>query len=293
MELKELMALAPVVADLAAAKEVCWVNPEKMPFAEAKDTLAFGPEDIADASRRLQKFAPLLMEIFPETARTNGIIESPLTEIPAMKELLKKKYGADLGGGRLFLKRDSDLAVAGSIKARGGFYDVLKHTEDLAIEGGFLDGPDDDPMKLASPEARAFFAQHKVQVASTGNLGISIGMMSAYLGYQAIVHMSADAKQWKKDYLRAHGVTVVEYAGDYGKAITEGRALSDADPDSYFVDDENSKDLFLGYAVAARRLKSQLSEQQISVDFCLFQPLMDEGKERFQFPVESQEFIPL
>ena len=44
-------------------------------------------------------------------------------------------------------------------------------------------------MKLASPEARAYFAKHKVQVASTGNLGISIGMMSAYLGYQAIVQI--------------------------------------------------------------------------------------------------------
>ncbi|MBR2099013.1 MAG: hypothetical protein IJ926_04950, partial [Firmicutes bacterium] len=89
MDLQELIKKDPVVEDLAAAKEVCWVNPEKTPFAEAKDTLAFGPEDIADASKRLQKFAPLLMEIFPETAKTNGIIESPLTEIPAMKDLLK------------------------------------------------------------------------------------------------------------------------------------------------------------------------------------------------------------
>ena len=266
MELKELIALDPVVADLAEAKEVCWINPRKVPFAEAKDTLPFGPEDIADASKRLARFAPLLMEIFPETVETKGIIESPLIELPQMKMWLLDKYGADLGGGRLFLKADSDLAVAGSIKARGGFYDVLKHTEDLAIEGGFLDGPDDDPMKLASPEARAYFAKHKVQVASTGNLGISIGMMSAYLGYQAIVHMSADAKQWKKDYLRAHGVTVVEYAGDYGKAITEGRAISDADPTSYFVDDENSKELFMGYAVAAERLQKQLKNAGIAVD---------------------------
>ena len=91
-------------------------------------------------------------------------------------------------------------------------------------------------------------------------------MMSAYLGYQAIVHMSADAKQWKKDYLRAHGVTVVEYAGDYGKAITEGRAISDADPDSYFVDDENSKELFMGYAVAAERLQKQLKDAGVAVD---------------------------
>ena len=266
MELKELMALAPVVADLAAAKEVCWVNPKKVPFAEAKDALVFGLSDIAEASARLQRFAPLLAKIFPETAEQGGIIESPLTEIPAMNDLLKKKYGADLGTGRLFLKRDSDLAVAGSVKARGGFHDVLKHTEDLALEAGIFSSREDDPMKLLQPEAIAFFKKHKVQVASTGNLGVSIGMMSAHLGYQAIVHMSADAKQWKKDYLRAHGVTVIEYAGDYGKVITEGRAISDADPDSYFVDDENSKELFMGYAVAAERLQKQLADEGVTVD---------------------------
>ena len=266
MDLKELIKIDPVIADLAEAKEVCWINPKKIPFAEAKDKLVFGPEDIAEASARLQRFAPLLAKIFPETAEQGGIIESPLTEIPAMKALLKEKYGADLGTGRLFLKRDSDLAVAGSVKARGGFHDVLKHTEDLALEAGIFSSREDDPMKLLQPEAIAFFKKHKVQVASTGNLGVSIGMMSAHLGYQAIVHMSADAKQWKKDYLRAHGVTVIEYAGDYGKAITEGRAISDADPDSYFVDDENSKELFMGYAVAAERLQKQLADEGVTVD---------------------------
>ncbi len=266
MDLKELIKIDPVIADLAEAKEVCWINPKKIPFAEAKDKLVFGPADIEEASARLQRFAPLLAKIFPETAEQGGIIESPLTEIPAMKALLKEKYGADLGTGRLFLKRDSDLAVAGSVKARGGFHDVLKHTEDLALEAGIFTSREDDPMKLLQPEAIAFFKKHKVQVASTGNLGVSIGMMSAHLGYQAIVHMSADAKQWKKDYLRAHGVTVIEYAGDYGKAITEGRAISDADPDSYFVDDENSKELFMGYAVAAERLQKQLADEGVTVD---------------------------
>ncbi len=266
MDLKELIKIDPVIADLAEAKEVCWLNPKKIPFAEAKDKLVFGPADIEEASARLQRFAPLLAKIFPETAEQGGIIESPLTEIPAMKALLKEKYGADLGTGRLFLKRDSDLAVAGSVKARGGFHDVLKHTEDLALEAGIFSSREDDPMKLLQPEAIAFFKKHKVQVASTGNLGVSIGMMSAHLGYQAIVHMSADAKQWKKDYLRAHGVTVIEYAGDYGKAITEGRAISDADPDSYFVDDENSKELFMGYAVAAERLQKQLADEGVTVD---------------------------
>lgn len=48
--------------------------------------------------------------------------------------------------------------------------------------------------------------------------------------------------------------------------MAEGRRASDADPNSYFVDDERSKDLFLGYAVAASRLEVQLRQQGVTVD---------------------------
>lgn len=142
---------------------------------------------------------------------------------------------------------------------------MLKHTEELALREELLT-KDDDYAKLASEECREFFSQYTVQVGSTGNLGLSIGIASAAVGYHAIVHMSADAKQWKKDLLRSHGVTVIEYEGDYSKAVENGRKESDADPKSYFVDDENSKDLFMGYAVAARRLKKQIEERKIKVD---------------------------
>ena len=250
----------PLPDAMRAGDEICWVNPR----CGEPGPLPYADEEIFDAEKRLQRFAPLIKRLFPETAIENGLIESPLTEIPAMRQALRE-MGMNVPG-RLFLKRDCDLPVAGSVKARGGIYEVLKHTEDLALASGLLRDTEDDYIKLASPEARAFFGRYKMQVGSTGNLGMSIGIMSAALGYEAIVHMSADAKAWKKALLRQKGVTVIEYEGDYAKAVANGRERSDADPNSYFVDDENSKDLFLGYATAAGRLKNQLDRQNIEID---------------------------
>lgn len=251
-----------LVRKIAAGEEIGWVNPELKPFGSVG--LPVTLEEMKDAERRLERFAPFIKKCFPETEVQNGLIESELTPIPEMQHYLEHEYRQKIGG-KLLLKKDSHLAVAGSVKARGGIYEVLKHTEKLAIKAGILK-PEDNYEKLASEECRKFFGQYTIQVGSTGNLGLSIGIASAAVGYRVIVHMSADAKQWKKDMLRSHGVKVVEYESDYSEAVKNGRKESDADPMSYFVDDENSKNLFLGYAVAAVRLQKQLEEQQIEID---------------------------
>ncbi|QBR04027.1 D-serine ammonia-lyase [Paraburkholderia pallida] len=254
----------PLIADLVALKETTWLNPAVRPAAQALPDVGLTREDVADASARLARFAPYIARVFSQTAQAGGIIESPIRAAPLLQQALVKRYGMALPG-QLWLKLDSDLPISGSIKARGGIYEVLKHAEDLALAKGLLN-KDDDYSKLDSEASRAFFRDYRIAVGSTGNLGLSIGIMGATLGFQVSVHMSSDARQWKKDKLRSHGVTVVEHASDYSAAVTEGRRQAAADPACHFIDDENSRNLFLGYAVAAERLKPQLAAAGVVVD---------------------------
>ena len=263
-DIKELIQTAPVVKELREHREAVWENPRLAPYQQAMQKSNLSAADIDDAEERLARFAPFIMKCFPETIPQHGLIESPLVEIPKMRAFLNDGFQAKITG-RFFLKEDSHLAVSGAVKARGGIYEILKHSEDLAKEHRLLKSGDDYEA-FASPKFREFFSRYAIHVGSTGNLGLSIGIISATIGYHVTVHMSADAKQWKKDLLRAKGVTVIEYASDYSKAVQEGREVAEKDPYGYFVDDENSTDLFLGYAVAAKRLAGQLREKQINVD---------------------------
>lgn len=250
--------------EIIATQEVFWVNPNLLPFDEARHLIDFKKEDELEAADRLERFRPYLYQGFTEVRVFDGVIESELVSAPTMQAKLKEYCGMDLPG-KLMIKLDNLLPISGSIKARGGIYEVLKHAETLAVEKGMLEFGNDYSI-LDTDRFRSFFSGYSLIVGSTGNLGLSIGIMGKKLGFNVIVHMSADAQQWKKDLLRIKGALVKEYEADYGHAVAQGRADAESDEYSHFVDDESSRDLFLGYAVAASRLKQQLDKQGIIVD---------------------------
>lgn len=239
-----------VIAKLKSDKEFLWINPN---FYKRAIYGEVSSKEINEANNLLLKFAPFLKSAFKELESTDGIIESPLLNL--------NKFGIK----NLYLKEDNLLPIAGSVKARGGIFEILKYAETLAANANLID-VEKDYSQFDSDVFRKFFSEYKIQVGSTGNLGISIGLISAKLGFNAIVHMSKDAKNWKKKLLRENGVNVIEYDSNYSEAVKNGRMLSDEDEKSYFVDDEKSINLFLGYSTAALRLKEQLKEKHISVD---------------------------
>lgn len=264
IQIDQLTKQYPLVKELIELQETSWFNPSITTLEQALPYVGLTSEDIKDASQRLVRFAPYLVKAFPETESTQGIIESELVEIPAMKAQLEQRYNTQIKGN-LLLKKDSHLPISGSIKARGGIYEVLTHAEKLALQAGIL-SESDDYSQLFSDSFRQFFQQFSIAVGSTGNLGMSIGIISAKLGFSVSVHMSADAREWKKNKLRSHGVNVIEYEQDYGVAVAQGRKEAEKDPNCFFIDDENSQTLFLGYSVAGERLKKQFDEQGIVVD---------------------------
>lgn len=251
----------PQLREMMAKREVCWLNPE---YGCPVNPESFNAAEVAAAEKRLERFAPYLEAVFPETVSAHGQIESPLLQTDALKREIEAASGRTIGA-RLLMKADNLLPISGSIKARGGIYEVLKTAEHLAFEKHLLRETDDYAI-LASPTFHDFFSQYAIAVGSTGNLGLSIGIAAAKLGFQTIVHMSRDAQQWKKDLLRKKGAIVQEYDADYSAAVKEGRRLAALDSRCHFIDDESSPDLFAGYATAAGRLKAQLDARGIPVD---------------------------
>lgn len=239
---------------LLAGETTIWSRPTgpRRAFSSA----AINPGAVAAARDRAVRFRPALAALFRQ-AGWNGAIASDLVAYP------------DVGGARILVKADHDLPVTGSIKARGGVYELLCRIEEIGLREGLL--PADDYAVLTEPAAAERFARYTVSVASTGNLGFSIGLVARAFGLHARVHMSADAKAWKKERLIKLGAVVVEHPCDFNQAVDLARveALRDG---HIFIDDTSSAELLLGYSLAADEVLAQLEEAGVAPS--LAQPLV-------------------
>lgn len=232
-------------------------NPTMLPADKAFQQTPNGPGLVQQAVEDWAFFAPLLVELFPELVASSGRIDSPLLD-------LHPDLRAALGVEAVRIKADHQLPVTGTIKARGGIYEVLSHAYKLALSAGLV-AEGDSSLALRRAPVRALFAEHSVVTGSTGNLGYSVGLSARALGFGAEVHMSADAKAWKIERLRNLGVIVHTHQGDFSAAVAIARDAAKADDSAYFVDDEDSLALFQGYAAAAWDLAAQLEAAGIEV----------------------------
>ncbi|GMA40385.1 hypothetical protein GCM10025883_24300 [Mobilicoccus caccae] len=121
--------------DVRAGVPTTWVNQQRTGVTDCDITLA----EVQDADARLRRFAPFLAETFsgpwhiplPASGEEEpGVIDSPLTPVPRTAAALGLPHP-------LWLKRDDVLPVSGSIKARGGIYEVLAVAERVALEAGW------------------------------------------------------------------------------------------------------------------------------------------------------------
>lgn len=251
----------PACSDVLAARPTLWLNPDLQANGISSPSLPVRPLQVAEAEANWDRLAPVLQKLFPELHSTGGKICSDLVAAGALAAGLGHDEGKS---GRLFVKADGALPVAGSIKARGGLYEVAMHAERMARDHGIVSGQLMDG--ILTEAARTLFGQHTVAVGSTGNLGLSVGIVARALGFKAVVHMSSDAKAWKVERLQRLGVDVVQHTGDYTAAVERARTEAESDPSIYFVDDERSQHLFFGYSAAARELAEQLAVAGVQVD---------------------------
>ena len=227
---------------LRSGREVAWLRDS------VSDETALGPtipsSEVDAAARRFARFQGVLARLFADKG-WDGLVRSALLDAPAC------------AGG--LVKGDHDLPITGSIKERGGVHALLAIVERISDRCHLaLD-------RLASAEAGDVLGRHTIVVASTGNLGFSVGVFARAFGLQAQVHMSADARGWKKERLREAGAQVVEHRCDYSETLQRARAAASATT-CWLIDDESGRDLLTGYAVAGAEVREQLEARGTVVD---------------------------
>lgn len=249
LDLPSRTGIDDVIERLRANLPTVWLAPVPPAGHHRPDAKIIG--EIADARARLVRFRPALARLFSGTG-WDGRINSALMDYPSPP--------ADLH--QLLVKCDHALPMTGSIKARGGVYELLHRIEAIATSESLI-SEDSDYSVLADLSARKRLSRYSIAVASTGNLGFSIGLVARAFGLAAQVHMSHDAKSWKKQRLIKLGVDVVEHDCDFNEAVDRGRLAAEASG-AQFIDDTSSRDLLIGYAVAADELIAQLGARGIA-----------------------------
>ncbi len=184
-----------------------------------------------------EKLIALLSEYEMMAKDYGGAPKSELRKIELFQKVNSRIHAGALPG-HWYAKLDNELPIAGSVKLRGGLYEVLKYAKTLEQTEG-----------------------HTITVASTGNLGMSVGLSSRLLGFSVKVYMSKDASPWKMEKLRESGAEVVLVDGDYNDAVALCRKESE-EQGYYFVDDERSKLLYEGYAVSAMEIAEDENVKQ-------------------------------
>lgn len=237
-----------LLAGLTAGLTTTWLRPS----GPAPTVPGLPLREIQDVWSRFGRFERTLAGLFPD-ASWDGRVQSPFERYP----------GAVSGAPELWVKSDARLPMTGSVKARGGVYELLCSIEDFALREELIT-PGEDYSSLLKPASRAMLGRHRVIVASTGNLGFSIGLVGRAFGVDVEVHMSSDARAWKKGRLRSVGATVIEHPTDYEGAVAAARATAAASG-AYFIDDERSRRLFAGYSAAGRELAAQLADNRLQV----------------------------
>jgi len=236
------------LAQILDGQPAAWLRPAG---GQAINKTPISPEEIVEAELRLDRFRPVLAALFPDGG-WDGRVSSSLIDFPNQA-----------GFPPILVKADHALPMTGSVKARGGVYELLCRIEAIGLMEGVI-RPGESLTALISQAARSLFSGHSIVVASTGNLGFSIGLVARAFGVAAEIHMSHDAKAWKKDRLRLIGAKLVEHRCDYTETVACARAAA-SETGSYFIDDESSRLLFVGYATAAAELAEQLARRQIEI----------------------------
>lgn len=213
-----------------ALKETTWLNPRTTSLAEGLPYVRLAKADVDDAHARLNRFAPYLAKASGNRGSWAGL--SNLSWLLFGHEKRLERESGKALPGTLLLKKTVICPSPARLK-RGGIYAVLTHAENWRWKRDCWSTEDD--YSILEPRFKDFFSQYSIAVGSTGNLGMSIGIMSARIGFKVTVHMSADAREWKKAKPRSHGVTVVEYEQDYGVAVEQGRKAAENDR-TFFID---------------------------------------------------------